>query len=70
MMVDVDFKSLLDSIQDVEKKKQIQELRQKRIKWEYGFYNSFCRLFNLDKKQYESLVEFQNYCAHAQIKLL
>ena len=53
MLVDVDFKNLLDSIQDEEKREQLRVERQKRIKWEYGLYTNFCRLDGLDKKQYK-----------------
>lgn len=70
MLVDVDFKNLLDSIQDEEKRKQLRVQRQERIKWEFGLYTNFCRLYGLDKKQYESLSSFNNYCLQANIKLL
>ncbi len=70
MVIDIDFKTLLDSIHNEEKKRQLREQRQKRIEWEYGFYNSFCRLFGYDKKQYESLSAFNRYCLQANIKLV
>lgn len=70
MVVDYDFKTLLESVQDEEKRKQLQEQRLKQIKWEFGLYSSFCRLYGLNKCKYESLVEFQNYLLQAKIVLI
>lgn len=70
MIVEYDFKTLLESVYDEEKRKRLQEQRLERIKWEYNLYSSFCKLLNLKKCKYESLREFQNYLHQAKIVLI
>lgn len=70
MRVECDIKTLLESVYDEEKRKHLHEQRLERIKWEYGLYSSFCKLLNLKKCKYESLVEFQNYLNQAKIVLI
>ena len=70
MRIECDIKTLLESVYDEEKRKRLQEQRLERIKWEYGLYSSFCKLFNLNKCKYESLAEFQNYLHQSKIVLI